>query len=105
MQAVSALARASGTWVGTRLTGGMERLTEHVGGPARRRVVLLLLACVLSLDAADQGAIGAVAPDLTQSLHISNTSSSRASSSAPAWACWWRGSWRAGSDGARRSGS
>jgi MFS family permease len=53
------------------LAGGVDRLTEHVGGPARRRVVLLL-ACVLSLDAADQGAIGAVAPDLTRSLHISN---------------------------------
>lgn len=72
--AVSDLRRAAGLseqWVESRLKGGLERLGEQVGGPARRRVILLL-ACVLSLDSADQGAIGAVAPQLEKSLHISN---------------------------------
>lgn len=54
---------------GTR--AGVERMEEQVGGPARLRVVLLL-ASILSLDSADQGAIGAVAPQLESSLHISN---------------------------------
>lgn len=50
---------------------GLEKVKEEVGGPARVRVVLLL-ACILSLDSADQGAIGAVAPQLESSLRISN---------------------------------
>jgi MFS family permease len=42
-----------------------------VGGPARTRVVLLL-ACVLALESADQTAVGAAAPELTRALRISN---------------------------------
>lgn len=48
------------------------RLTEQLGGPARRRAVTVL-AAVLGLDAADKGAIGAVAPQLERSLHIGAT--------------------------------
>lgn len=65
------LARVPAKWVDSAWDGGLERLTEVVGGPARRRVILLL-ASILSLDSADQGAIGAVAPQLESALHISN---------------------------------
>src|SRR5579884_3288725 len=51
---------------------GIERLTEHLGGVARRRVVVIL-ACVLALDTADKGAIGALAAQLEPALHIGNT--------------------------------
>ena len=50
---------------------GVDKLDRTVGGPARRNAILAL-AAVLSLDSADQGAIGAVAPDLEPALHISN---------------------------------
>lgn len=53
------------------LQDGMDRLVDHVGSGARLRVIVLL-AAVLGLNAADQGAIGAVAPQLEASLHISN---------------------------------
>jgi MFS family permease len=53
------------------LRGGVEKLDRTVGGPARRNAVLML-AFLLSLDSADQGAIGAVAPYLEPDLHISN---------------------------------
>ncbi|MFC4010097.1 MFS transporter [Nonomuraea purpurea] len=43
-----------------------------VGGPARFRVIAML-ACVLALVAADQGTIGAVGPQIKQSLGITNT--------------------------------
>jgi MFS family permease len=43
-----------------------------VGGPARARVIFLF-ACVLALNSADTATIGAVAPQLERSLHISNT--------------------------------
>lgn len=64
------LARAWEIMAG-RLAPGVERLTERLGGPARRRTVMLL-AAILALDSADQGAIGAVAPQLEHSLGISN---------------------------------
>ena len=48
-----------------------ERVTDAVGGPDRRRAVLLLTG-VLSLSSADSGAIGALAPQLEQSFHIGN---------------------------------
>ncbi|MGH7058123.1 MAG: MFS transporter, partial [Acetobacteraceae bacterium] len=44
---------------------------ELVGGPARFRVIMLL-ACVLGLDAADKATIGAIAIGLEQALHIGN---------------------------------
>ena len=53
------------------LSVGARKVAGEVGGPARRRVIILL-AAVLGLDAADQGAIGAVAPQLEAALRISN---------------------------------
>lgn len=50
---------------------GVESVTERVGGPARVRVVLIL-AAVLALSAADTGSIAAIAPRLETSLHIGN---------------------------------
>ncbi|MGH8988345.1 MAG: MFS transporter [Acidimicrobiales bacterium] len=50
---------------------GVDALTTRVGGPLRVRVVLLL-AAVLALSAADTGAIAAVAPRMETSLHIGN---------------------------------
>lgn len=50
---------------------GEAKVTEEAGGPARRRVVLAL-ALVLALDAADQGALGALAFQLEAGMHIGN---------------------------------
>lgn len=47
------------------------RLASAVGGPARRRVVVLL-ACALALDGADLGTIGATAAELEKALKIDN---------------------------------
>ncbi len=49
-----------------------DRLRGVVGGSARLRVVVLL-ACVLALDAADKATIGATAAQLEQALGIGNT--------------------------------
>jgi MFS family permease len=49
-----------------------EVIDEVVGGPARRRVILLLGA-ILGLQAADTGAVGALAAPLERSFHIGNT--------------------------------
>jgi MFS family permease len=48
-----------------------ERVVDAVGGPARARVITLF-ACVLALSSADTSTIGAVAPQLEQSLHVGN---------------------------------
>jgi predicted MFS family arabinose efflux permease len=56
---------------GHAFQAGLDRLTEVLGGPDRRRVVILL-ASVLGLSAADNGAVGAVAVQLEQGLHIGN---------------------------------
>ncbi|HET6795181.1 MAG TPA: MFS transporter [Acidimicrobiales bacterium] len=66
------LLRTSRERVEEGLHGAVERLTEHLGGAARRRVVILL-ACVLALDSADKGAIGALSAQLESALHIGNT--------------------------------
>ncbi len=50
---------------------GMERVTEEVGGPARRRVIVLL-ACVLGLQSADVGTIAAIADKLEHVFRIGN---------------------------------
>jgi MFS family permease len=50
---------------------GVDAVTARVGGPVRVRVVLLL-ASVLALSAADTGSIAAVAPRLESALHIGN---------------------------------
>jgi predicted MFS family arabinose efflux permease len=47
------------------------KLTDVLGGPARRRVVVLL-ASVLAMDSADKGAVGALAPQLERQFHIGN---------------------------------
>ncbi|WP_344265853.1 MFS transporter [Actinomadura napierensis] len=47
-------------------------LTRRLGGPRQARVVLLL-ACVLALNTADSGVIGAIVEELRRSLHINNT--------------------------------
>lgn len=44
---------------------------DAVGGAVRR--IIILLACVLALNAADAGVIGAVVDQLRASLHIGNT--------------------------------
>ncbi len=49
-----------------------DRLRTAVGGPARLRVIVLL-AGVLGLSAADAATVGAIAPELERSLHIGNT--------------------------------
>ena len=47
-------------------------LTNRLGGPARKRVILVL-AGVLAMNGANSGAIGAMAAELERSLHIDNT--------------------------------
>ena len=49
----------------------VSRLDEALGGPARRRVVVLL-ALVLALDAADKATVGAVGAELQRNLGITN---------------------------------
>ena len=58
-----------GPWLGRRVQRNVERLTEHLGGPARRRVVVFL-GLVLALNSADNGAVGAIAAQLEPALHI-----------------------------------
>jgi MFS family permease len=50
---------------------GVDAFTARVGGPVRVRVILLL-ASVLALSAADTGAVAAVAPSMEAALHIGN---------------------------------
>lgn len=47
-------------------------LVKRLGGPRRARIIVLL-ACVLALNAADTGVIGAIVQQLRTSLHIDNT--------------------------------
>ncbi len=54
------------------LSGLTGRLDASVGGKARLRVVLLL-GGVLSLQSADTGTVGALAPQLERAFHIGNT--------------------------------
>lgn len=50
----------------------VEQLDNAFGGPARRRVILLL-AAVLALSGADQATVGASATQLESALHLSHT--------------------------------
>lgn len=50
----------------------VRRADRDIGGALRFRVIGLF-ACVLMLNAADQGSVGALATELERSLHISNT--------------------------------
>jgi predicted MFS family arabinose efflux permease len=58
--------------VNALLSGLTGRLDATVGGKARLRVVLLL-GGVLSLQSADTGTVGALAPQLERAFHIGNT--------------------------------
>ncbi|MGH2972306.1 MAG: MFS transporter [Gaiellaceae bacterium] len=51
---------------------GADRLTVALGGRERARVIIVL-ACVLGLSAADVSTVGASATELRSGLHISNT--------------------------------
>ncbi|HZD65428.1 MAG TPA: MFS transporter, partial [Acidimicrobiales bacterium] len=50
----------------------MNRLNDLVGGPARRKVVLVL-ATVLGLESADLGAVSATASQLQAAFHVGKT--------------------------------
>lgn len=68
--------RASGRieaapWARGLLHAANERVVDETGGPARRLVVVAL-SLVLALDAADRGAVGAIAFELERGLHIGN---------------------------------
>lgn len=59
-------------WLRRRFRGGVQRPLERVvGGPARLRVVVLL-ACVLALDAADTATVSALASQLERAFGIGN---------------------------------
>ncbi len=53
-------------------TSAIGRLDHVVGGPARRRVILLL-AAVLGLQSADSGAIGSLAAPIEGAFHVGDT--------------------------------
>ncbi|WP_173097212.1 MFS transporter [Actinomadura verrucosospora] len=55
-----------------RVQRAVDALTRRLGGPRQARIVLLL-ACVLALNTADSGVIGAIVDELRRSLHIDNT--------------------------------
>lgn len=50
----------------------LRRLTTLLGGRARAQVIVIL-ACVLALDTADKGTVGALAPQLQRDLGITET--------------------------------
>lgn len=51
---------------------GVEEPLEHAVGGRGRLKVIILLACIMGLDAADKATVGAVAAQLEQALNISN---------------------------------
>lgn len=57
---------------GAAAEAGADRLTVALGGRVRTRVIVVL-ACVLGLSAADVSTVGASATELRHGLHISNT--------------------------------
>ena len=56
-------------WLGRRARRGSSQLTDRLGGPARRRVIVLL-GLVLALSAADSSSVGAIAAQLQPALGI-----------------------------------
>src|SRR3954469_7162386 len=62
-------AAQAGQWTWRLVRGPV---VKRVGGPARARVITLFGA-VLALNGADTATVGAVAPQLENSLHIGNT--------------------------------
>ncbi|MCX7512313.1 MFS transporter [Frateuria hangzhouensis] len=67
-------ARAAGPAGGLRrwLRQDVERPLEALAGGRARLKVLVLLACVLSLDAADKATVGVVATPIKNALHVGN---------------------------------
>jgi MFS family permease len=65
------VSEAVGAQIRSSADEAVRRLTNTVGGPARRRVVVLL-ALVLALQSADTATIAAVGGELERSLHIGN---------------------------------
>src|SRR5438552_7349836 len=61
-------------WGFLRAIGRLMRgeVVKRAGGPARARVIVMF-AAVLALNGADTATVGAVAPQLEQSLHIGDT--------------------------------
>ncbi|GAA4585254.1 hypothetical protein GCM10023194_27410 [Planotetraspora phitsanulokensis] len=64
--------RGAGGFVSAAFARLAQRLVAAAGGSRRLRIVVVL-ACVLALDAADKGAVGAVGLELKRSLGITNT--------------------------------
>jgi predicted MFS family arabinose efflux permease len=60
-------------WLGRRAKRADERLTDTLGGPARRTVITLL-GMVLGLNAADVSSVGAIAPQLQSDLGVGTVS-------------------------------
>jgi len=58
---------------GRGLAGGTKRTLHRQLGGAQRARVVVILACVLGLSAADASTVGASATELRDGLHISNT--------------------------------
>lgn len=56
-------------WLGRRARHHSDQLTARMGGPARRRVIILL-GLVLALSAADASSVGAIAVQLQPALGI-----------------------------------
>jgi predicted MFS family arabinose efflux permease len=59
-------------WLRRRLRQDIERPLEDLAGGQARLKVIVLLACVLALDAADKATVGAVATPLEAALHVGN---------------------------------
>jgi len=59
-------------WVEELVQESVAKLTGELGGPARRRAIIVL-ACVLGLNGADTAAVGVLAPQLESAFHIGNT--------------------------------
>lgn len=70
-RAASALESCIPDRVSRAFRAGDAALTDRLGGPARRRVIIIL-ALILSLSSADSGAVGAMAPQLEAAFRIGN---------------------------------
>lgn len=65
------IADSAKQWSAERVEGAQDWIAEQVGGPARQKVILLL-ACVLGVQAADLATTGEVATKLEPAFHIGN---------------------------------
>jgi len=62
----------------------LARLTDVLGGPQRRRVIILL-GGVLALSFADTATVGAVATQLERDLRGATCTTPSSSCSSPSW--------------------